>query len=147
MVVSLCSKSFKLGFTSMWTKNQYVQVGFRKGRGSRDQIAKIHWIIEKARGFQKSIYFCFMDCAKAFDCVKKKKKLWKISKEKGIPDHLTYFLRNLYEVHEATMRTRHGKTDCFQIMKGVWQHCILPPCLFNLCAEYRRTGFPWWFSE
>ena len=108
-----------------------VQAGFRKGRGTRDQIANIHWIIEKAREFQKNTYFCFIDYAKAFDCVDHN-KLWKILKEMGIPDHLTCLLRNLYAGQEATVRTGHGTTDWFQIGKGVRQSCILSPCLFNL---------------
>ena len=112
-----------------------VQAGFRKGRGTRDQIANIRWINEKAREFQKNIYFCFIDYAKAFACVDHK-KLWKILKEMGIPDHLTCLLRNLYAGHEATVRTLHGTTDWFQIGKGVHQGCILSPCLFNLHAEY-----------
>ena len=112
-----------------------VQAAFRKGRGTRDQIANIHWIIEKTREFQKNIYFCFIDYAKAFDCVDHN-KLWKILKEMGIPDHLTCLLRNLYAGQEATFRTGHGKTDWFQIWKGVCQGCILSPCLFNLYAEY-----------
>ena len=118
-----------------------VQSGFRKGRGTRDQIANIRWIIEKAREFQKNIYFCFIDYAKAFNCVDHK-KLWKILKEMGIPDHLTCLLRNLYAGQEATVRTGHGTTDCIQIGKGVRQGCILSPCLFNLYAEYimRNTG-------
>ena len=95
-----------------------VQAGFRKGRGPKDQIANIHWIIEKAREFQKDIYFCFIDCAKAFGCVDHN-KLWKILKEMGIPDHLTCLLRNLYSGQEATVRTGHGTTDWFQIGKGV----------------------------
>ena len=94
-----------------------VQTGFRKSRGTRDQIASIHWIMEKAREFQKNIYFCFIDYAKAFDCVDQN-KLWKILKELGIPDHLTRLLRNLYAEQEATVRTRHGTTDLFQIEKG-----------------------------
>ena len=94
-----------------------IQAGFRKGRGTRDQIANIRWIITKEREFQKNIFFCFIDYAKAFDCVDHK-KLWKILKEMGIPDHLT-FLRNLYAVQEATVRTGHGTTDWFQIGKGV----------------------------
>ena len=94
-----------------------VQAGFRKGRGTRDQIAKICWIIEKAREFQKDIYFCFIDYAKTFDCVDHH-KLWKIFQEMGIPDHLTCLLRNLYAHQEATVRTGHGKTDWFQIGKG-----------------------------
>ena len=117
-----------------------VQAGFRKGRGTRDQIANIRWIIEKAREFQKNIYFCFIDYAKAFDCVDHN-KLWKILKEMGIPDHLTCLLRNLYVGQEATVRTGHG-TDWFQIGKGVRQGCLLPLCLFNLYAEYimRNAG-------
>ena len=95
-----------------------VPAGFRKGRGTRDQIANIFWVIEKAREFQKSIYFCFIDYAKAFDCVDHN-KLWKILKEKGIPDHLTWLLRNLYAGQEATVRTGHGTTDWFQIGKRV----------------------------
>ena len=97
-----------------------VQAGFRKGRGIRDQIANIHWIIEKAREFQKNIYFCFIDYAKAFDCVDHN-NLWKILKEMGIPDHLTCFLRNLYAGQEAAVRTEYGTTDWFQIGKGVRQ--------------------------
>ena len=118
-----------------------VQAGFRKGRGTRDQTANIRWIIEKAREFQKNIYFCFIDYTKAFDCVNHN-KLWKIMKEMGIPDHLTCFLRNLYAGQEATVRTGHGTTDWFQIGKGVCQGCILSPCLFNWYAEYimRNTG-------
>ena len=112
-----------------------VQAGFRKGRGTGDQIANISWIIEKAREFQKNIYFCFIDYVKAFDCVDHK-KLWKILKEMRIPDHLTYLLRNLYAGQGATVRTGHGTTDWFQIGKGVCQGCILSPCLFNLHAEY-----------
>ena len=112
-----------------------VQAGFRKGRGTRDQIANICWIIEKAREFQKNMYFCFIDYAKAFDCVYHN-KLWKILKEMGIPDHLTCLLRNLYAGQEATVRTGHETTDWFQIRKGVRQGCILSPCLFNLYAEY-----------
>ena len=112
-----------------------IQAGFRKGRGTRDQIANIHWIIEKAREFQKNIYFCFIDYAKAFDCVDHN-KLWKILQDIGIPDHLTCLLRNLYAGHEATVRTGHGATDWFQIGKGVRQGCILSPCLFNSYAEY-----------
>ena len=112
-----------------------VQAGFRKGRGTTDQIANIHWIIEKAREFQKMIYFCFIDYAKAFDCVDHN-KLWTIMKEMGLPDHLTCLLRNLYAGQEATVRTGHGTTDWFQIGKGVRPGCILSSCLFNLYAEY-----------
>ena len=101
-----------------------VQAGFRKGRGTRDQIANICWIIERAREFRKNIYFCFIDYAKAFDCVDHN-KLWKILQEMGIPDHLTCLLRNLYAVQEATVRTGHGTTDWFQIGKGVCQGCLL----------------------
>ena len=118
-----------------------VQAGFRKGRGARDQIANICWIIEKAREFQKNIYFCLIDYAKAFDYVDHN-KLWKILKEMGLPDHLTCLLRNIYARQEATVRTGHGTTDCFQIGNGVRQSCILSPCLFNFYAEYimRNTG-------
>ena len=116
-----------------------VQVGFRKGRGTRDQIANICWIMEKAREFQKNIYFCFIDYAKAFDCVDHD-KLWKILKEVGIPDHLTCLLRNLYAGQEATVRTGHGTTDLFQTGKGVCQGCIWSPCLFDLYAEYIMTN-------
>ena len=110
-----------------------VQVGFRKGRGTRDQIANIHWIIKKAREFQKNI--CLIDYAKAFDCVDHNKPL-KILKELGISDHLTCLLRNLYAGQEATVRTGHVTTDWFQIRKGVYQGYILSPCLFNFYAEY-----------
>ena len=118
-----------------------VQAGARKGRGTRDQIANIRWIIEKAREFQKNIYFSFIYYAKAFDCVDHN-KLWKILKEVRIPDHLTCLLRNLYAGQEATVRTGYGTTDWFQIGKGVRQGCILSPCLFNFCAEYtmRNAG-------
>ena len=111
-----------------------VQAGFRKGRGTRDQIANICWIIEKAGEFQKNIYFCLTDYAKAFDCVVHH-KLWKILQEMGVPDHLTCLLRNLYAGQEPIVRTGHGTTDWFQIRKGVHQGCILPPCLFNLYAH------------
>ena len=115
-----------------------VQVGFRKGRGTSDQIANICWIIEKVREFQKNIYFCFIDYIRAFECADHN-KLWKILKEMGIPDHLTCLLRNLYQ--EATVRTRHGKMDWFKIEKGVHQACssmssLSSPCLFNIYAEY-----------
>ena len=111
-----------------------VQAGFRKGRGTRDQIANIHWIFEKTREFQKNIYFCFIDYDKAFDCVDHN-KLWKILLWMGIPDHLTCLLRSLYAGQEATIRTGHGTTDWFQIGKGVRQGCILSPCLFNFYAQ------------
>ena len=118
-----------------------VQAGFRKGRGTRYQIANICWIIEKAREFQKNVYFCFIEYAKAVDCVDHN-KLWKILKKMGIPDHLTCLLRNLYAGYKATVRTGHGTTDWFQIGKGVHQGSILSPCLFNLYVEYimRNTG-------
>ena len=112
-----------------------VQAGFRKGRGTRDQISNICWIIKKAREFQKNINFCFIDYAKAFGC-RDHKELWKILQEMGIPDHLTCLLRNLCSGQEAIVRTGHGTTDWFQIGKGVHQGCILSPCLFNLYAEY-----------
>ena len=118
-----------------------VQAGFRKGRGTKDQIANICWIIEKAREIQKSIYFCFIDYAKAFDCVDHN-KLWKILQEMGILDHLTCLLRNLYAGREARVRTGHGPTDWLQIGKGVCQGCMLSSCLFNFYTEYimRNTG-------
>ena len=112
-----------------------VQAGFKKGRGTRYQIANICWIIKKAREFQKNIYFCFNDCAKAFNFIVDHNKLWKILKEMGISEHLICLLRNLYAGQQATVRTRHGTTDWFQIGKGVVQGCILSPCLFNLYAE------------
>ena len=112
-----------------------VQAGFRKGRGTRGQIANICWIIEKAREFQKNIYFCFIDYAKAFDCVDHN-KLWKILHEMGLPDHLTCLLRNLYADVQAAVKAGHGTTDWFQIRKGVRQGCILSPCLFNFYEEY-----------
>ena len=112
-----------------------VQTGFRKGRVTRDQIANICWIMEKAREFQKNTYFCFIDYAKAFDCVDHN-KLWKIRKEMGIQDHLTCLLRNLYAGQEAIVRTGRGTMDWFQFGKGVHQGSILSPCLFNLYAEY-----------
>ena len=117
-----------------------VHAGFRKGRGIRDQIANIHWIIKKAREFQKNIYFYFIDYAKAFDCVDHNKP-GKILQEMGIPDHLARLLRNLYAGQEATGRTGHGTIDLFQIGKEGRQGCILSPCLFNLYAEYiMRNG-------
>ena len=117
---------------------QMFKLVLEKGRRTRDQIANIRWIMEKAREFQKNIYFCLIDYAKAFD----HNKLWKILKEMGIPDHLTCLLRNLYAGQEVTVRTGHGTTDWFQIGKGVRQGCILSPCLFNLYTEYimRNTG-------
>ena len=118
-----------------------AQPGFRKVREIRDQIAHLHWIIEKVREFQKNIIFCLIDYTKAFDCTDHN-KLWKILKEMGLPDHLTCLLRNLYVGQEATIRTEHGTTDWFQIRKGVRSGCILSPCLFNLYAEYimRNAG-------
>ena len=112
-----------------------VQPGFRKGRGTRDQIANIRWNIEEARGFQKNICFCFIHSAKAFNCVDHN-KLWKILQEMGMSDHLTFLLINLYAGQEATVRTKHGTTDWFQIGKGVHQGCILSPRLLNLYAEH-----------
>ena len=116
-----------------------VQTGFRKGRGTTDQIANICWIMEKGREFQKNIYFCFIDYAKAFVWITIN---WKIPKEMSIPDHMTCLLRNLCAGQEATARTGHGTADWFQIGKGVHQGCILSPCLFNLYAEYimRNAG-------
>ena len=111
-----------------------VQARFGKGRGARDQIANICWITEKARESQRNIYFCFIDYAKAFDCVDQNKL--ENLKDMGIPDHLTCLLRNLYSDQEATVRTGHGTTHWFQIRKGIHKGCILSPCLFNLCAEY-----------
>ena len=119
-----------------------VQAGFRKSRGTRDHIANIHCIIKKAREFQKGIYFCFIDYAKAFNCVDHN-KLWKILKEMGLLDHLTCLLRNVYAGQEATVRTGHGTTDWFQIGKEVRQGCILSPCLFNLYAEYIMRNAGW----
>ena len=110
-----------------------VQTGFRKGRGTRDQIASIHRIIEKAREFQKNIYFCFNEYAKAFDYVDHN-RLWKILKDMGIPDHLTWLLRDLYASQDVTVRTRHGRTDWFKIEKRVNQGCI--SFLVNLYAQY-----------
>ena len=111
-----------------------VQAGFRKGRGTRDQIASVHWVVEKQE-FQKNIYFCFIDSVKAFDCVDHN-QLWKILQKMEMPDHLTCLLRNLYAGQEATVRTGHVTTDWFQIGKGVHQDYILSPCLFNVYAEY-----------
>ena len=112
-----------------------VQAGFRKGRGTKGQIVSIHWIMEKAREFQKIVYFCFIDYSKAFDCVDHN-KLWKTLQEMGIPDNLTCLLRNLYASQEAMVRTGHVTTDRFQIGKGIRQGCVLSPWLFNLYAEY-----------
>ena len=118
-----------------------VQADVRKGKGTRDQIANIRWNMEKGREFQNNIYFCFIEYAKAFDCVDHK-KLWKILKVMVIPDQLSCLLRNLHAGQKATVRTGHGTTDWFQIGKGVRQGCILSPCLFNFYAEYimRNVG-------
>ena len=135
--------SHTLAQASMYMNHELPDVrdGFRKGRGTRDKIVNICWIIEKAREFQKNIHFCFIDYTEAFDYVDHN-KLWKILKEMGIPDHLTCLLRNLYADQEATVRTRHGTIGWFKIGKGVCQGCILSPCLFNLYAEYimRNAG-------
>ena len=128
-----CSQFSKPGFMNMKHELPDVQAGFRKGRGARDQIANVHWIIEKAREFQKNIYFCFIDYAKAFDWIKTN---WKILQQMGIPDHLTCLLRSLYAGQERTVRTGYETIDWFQIGKGVHQGCILSPCLFNFYAEY-----------
>ena len=117
-----------------------VQAGFRKGRGTRDQIANMLWIIKKAREFQKNIYFCFIDYVKALHCTDRN-KMWKILQEMGIPDHLTCLVRNLYAGQEATARTRHGTTEWFQIGKGVRQGCILSYCFFILYAEYIMENY------
>jgi len=114
---------------------QDVQAGFQRGRGTRDQIANIRWIMEKVKELQKNIYFCFIDYAKAFDSVDHR-KLWKIFKEIGVPVHLTCLLRNLYRSQEATLRIIHGTIDRFKIGKGVRQGCILSPWLFNICRVY-----------
>ena len=119
-----------------------VQAGFRKGRGNRNHIANIHWIMEKARKFQKNIYFCFIDYAKVFDYVDHN-KLWKTLKEMGVPDHLTCLLRNLCAGQQATVRTGHGTTDWFQTGKVVQRACILSLCLFNFHAEYIMGNVSW----
>ena len=119
-----------------------VQAGFRKGRGNRDQIANIHWIIKKAKEFKKNIYFCFIDYAKAFDCVDHN-KLWKILKETGLQDHLTCLLRNLYAGQEATVRTGHGTIDWFQIGKGIHQGCILSPWFLTYMQSTSRETLDW----
>ena len=139
-IVALLSHASKVmlkilpGFNSE-LRTSRCSAGFRKGQGTWEQIANICWIIEKAREFQKSIYFCLIDCAKTFDCVDHH-KLWKIVQKVGIPDHLTCLLRNLYAGQEATVRTRHGTAGWFQIGKGVRQVCILSPWLFNFYSEY-----------
>ena len=143
LTIALVSHTSKLMLKTLQARlQQYmnwvlpdVRAGFRKGRGTKDQIANICWIIEKTREFQKNIYFCFIDCVDH-------NKLCTILQEMGLPDHLTCLLRNLYGGQEATVRTGHGKTDWFQIGKGVCEGCILSPCLFNLYAEYimRNAG-------
>ena len=154
--ISLISQASKVMLKILQARLQHyvnrelpdVQAGFRKGtRGTRDQIANIRWMIEKARDFQKNTYFCFIDYTTAFDCVGHN-KLWKILKEMGLPDYLTCLLRNLYADQEATVRTGHGIMDWFQTGKGVCQGCILSPCLFNLYAEYimQKAGFRWSIS-
>ena len=119
-----------------------AQGGFRKGSGTRSQIASLHWIIEKAREFQKNIYFCFIDYVKAVDCVDHNKEL-KALKEMWIPDRLTCLLRNPNSDQEARVRIRHETMDCFQIGKGICQCCILTPWLFNLYAEYIMQMLCW----
>ena len=127
ILVKLCSKILQARLQQYVNRElPDVQAGFRKGRGTRDQIANIHWIIENARELQKNIYYCFIDYAKAFDCVDHN-KLWEILQEMGIPDHLTCLLRDLYAGQEATVRNEHETTDWFQIGKGVRQGCILSP--------------------
>ena len=136
MLVKSCSKFSKPGFNKYMNHElPDVQAGFRKGRGTRDLIANICWVIEKAREFQKNIYYCFINYAKAFDCVDHN-KLWKILQEMGIPDDLTCLPINLHAGQEATVRTGHGTTDCFQIGKRVCQGCMLSSCLFKSYAEY-----------
>ena len=135
--IALISHASKiiLKIRSMRNRTFRCTTGFWKGKGTRNQITGIHWIIEKAREFQKIIYFCFTDDNKAFDCVDHK-KLCKILKEKGLPDNLTCLLRRLYAGQEARVRTIHGTTDWFQIGKGVHQDCVLSACIFNFYAEY-----------
>ena len=131
------TKIMASGPINSWGRRESVMtewLNWTELKGTRDQIGNICWIMEKVRDFQKNIYFCFIDYAKAFDCVDHN-KLWKILKEMGIPVHLTCLLRNLYAGQEATVRTRHG-TDWFQIGKGLCQGCISSSCLFNLYAEY-----------
>ena len=138
-IIALISHASKVILKILHTKRQHYvnqevpddQAGSRKGRGTRDQIANICWILEKAMEFQKNIYLCFINYAKAFDCVDHN-KLWKALKDMGIPDHLTCLLRNLYVGQEATVSTLYGKTDWFKIEKGVWKDYLLSPCLFNL---------------
>ena len=140
--VALVSHASKVMFKTLHARLQHyvnqelpgVQTGFKKGRGTRDQIASICWIIEKTREFQKNIYLCFINYMKAFDCVDHN-KLWKVLKEMGIPDHLFCPLRNLYAGQEATVRTLCGTNDWFKTEKAVWQGCLLSPCLFNLLHQ------------
>ena len=136
MLLRLCSKSSKAGFSITWTKNfqKLKQAAFRKGSGTRDHIANLHRITDQAREFEKNIYLCFTDYAKAFDCVDHK-KLWK-TKQRRISDHITCLLRNLYAGQEATVRALYGTTDWFKTEKGVQQGCLLSPCLFNLYVEH-----------
>ena len=118
-----------------------VQAAFRKGRGTRGQIANVGWMIEKARDLQKNIHLCFIDYAKAFDCLDHS-KLWKALKGMGLPDHLTCLLRNMYVGQEATVRNMYGQTDWFKIEKGIRQGCLLSPRFFNLDFEHimRKAG-------
>ena len=133
MLARYCSKTFKLGSKQYVNRElSDVQAGYRKGKGTIDQIANICWIIEKVKEFQKNIYFCFIDYIKAFDCVDHN-RLWKIVKVMGIPDHLNCLLRNVYA---GQVRTGHGTIDSFKIETEVHQGYILSPCLFNLYAEY-----------
>jgi len=141
-LVKECSKFSKPGFSNTWTVNFHMfKLVLEKAEEPEIKLQNIRWIMEKAREFQKNIYFCFIEYAKAFDCVDHN-KLWKILQEMGIPDHLTCLLRNLYAGQEATVRTGHRTTDWFQIGKRVCQGCILSPCLFNFYAEYimRNAG-------
>ena len=140
MLVRSYLKSCMLVISIMSTKNlQIVQTGFIKGRGTRDQIANICWIIEKARipekKKKKNIFLCFIDYTRAFDCMDHN-KLWKVLKEMGVLDQLICLQKNLYVSQEATVRTLYGTTDWFRIEKGVWQGCLLSPCLFNLYTEH-----------
>ena len=131
-----CSEFSKLGFNSTWTENiQIFKLGLEKAEEPQIKLPTSIGSSKKQESSRKNIYFCFIDCAKAFDCVDHN-KLWKILKVMGIPDHLTCLLRNLYAGQEETVRTGHGKTDWFQIGKGICQGYILSPCLFNLYAEY-----------
>ena len=129
MLAWVCSKSFKLGFSICEPRTFRCTSWVSKSKRPRDQIANIHWIIKKAREFQKNIYFCFVDYTKTFDCVDHNQP-WKMLKEMGISDHLTWLLRKLYAGQEATFRTGHGTTDRFQIRKTVHQDSILSPCFF-----------------